>query len=453
VTTVIDLPSEVPVVAPGVTMRSLSEEVGERNLQPKTPLWWWIAFGISSILMIVLVVALIWTFDKGVGAWGINIPVAWGLAIIDYVWWIAASCGALFLSAFFYLTRSPWRTATHRIADCVAVSTAAPAGIMPIMHLGRQGVFYWLFPYPNVMGIWPQTRSPLWWDFMSIVCFVFASVMYVYVGLLPDLATMRDLARNRRQQIFYGVLALGWRGAARDWDYYRHIYLIMAAVMAAMVVVVHGIVGLDFAGGLTPGWHSTQFPPYFFFSALLFGFATVVLLTIAIRLGYGLNDIIGSYHLNAMAKIMLVGSLLLAYAYLWEGFGAIYGSDVAEKTVFLDRISGLYAPGYWAKIALLVIIPQLLWFPGFRRSQIALVVISLGIAVGSWLDPYIVVVQSLHRNYMPSMWGDYYPTLWDWALFAGSCGLASFIFLLMLRLLPIVSLAQMRRVVGTPGEP
>jgi Ni/Fe-hydrogenase subunit HybB-like protein len=453
--TIIDLPSEapVPVVAPGVTMRSLSEEVGEPNLRPKTPLWWWISFGFSLSLLLVLVVAVIWTLDKSVGAWGINIPVAWGLAIVDYVWWIAAASGATFLSSMFYLTRSPWRTATHRIADAVAIACAASAGIMPIMHLGRQGLFYWLFPYSNVMGVWPQVRSPLWWDFISLLCYIIAAVFYFYVGLLPDLATMRDLARDRRQQLFYGVLALGWRGSSQDWAYFRFVYLIMAAVMAPMVVVVHGVVGLDFAGGLTPGWHSTQFPPYFFFGALLFGFALVIMLTILIRAAYGLDDILTEYHLNAMAKVVLVASVLLAYAYLWEGFGAIYGSDVAERTVFLNRISGLYASCYWAKIALNVIIPQLLWLPRVRRSQILLFAISLGIAVGSWLDPYVVVVQSLHRNYMPSEWGNYYPTFWDWALFAGSIGLALTLFLLMLRLLPIVSIAQLRRIVKSAGAP
>jgi Ni/Fe-hydrogenase subunit HybB-like protein len=453
--TVVDLPGDapVPVMAPGLTMRSLSEEVGEPNLGPKTPLWWWIAFGVSLLLLVVLVVAIIWTLDKAVGAWGINIPVAWGFAIVDYVWWIAAASGASFLSAMFYLTRSPWRTATHRIADCAAIATAAAAGIMPIMHLGRQGLFYWLFPYSTVMGVWPQVRSPLWWDFISLLCYIFAAAFYLYVGLLPDLATMRDLARDRPRQIFYGVLALGWRGSSREWGSFRLVYFIMAAVMAPMVVAVHGVVGLDFAGGLNPGWHSTQFPPYFFFGAIAFGFALVIMLAILIRWAYGLEDILTEYHLNAMAKIVLVGSLLLAYAYLWEGFGAIYGSNIADRTMFLDRISGLYAPSYWAKIALNVIIPQLLWFPLFRRRQIPLFAISLGIAVGSWLDPYVVIVQSLHRNYMPSEWGNYYPKLWDWALFAGSIGFASTLFLLMLRLLPIVSVAQLRPMIKNASTP
>src|SRR6185437_13626230 len=237
----------------------------------------------------------------------------------------------------------------------------APAGLLPILHIGRQGFFYWLFPYPNVMGIWPQFRSPLLWDFVCIICYILTSILFYYIGLLPDLATVRDRARTRAQQIFYGVLALGWRGSARHWAGYKTIYFIIAAVMAPMVISVHSVVGLDFAGGLTPGWHSTQFPPYFFFGAVISGTALVIMLTILVRRGYRLQDVITPYHLNALGKVMLVGSLMLAYAYLWEGFGPIYGSDVAERTEFLDSLFGFYAAAYWTKVALNIVIPQLLW--------------------------------------------------------------------------------------------
>jgi hypothetical protein len=267
----IDLPSDAPIVEPGVTLRSVSWEVADCVLRPRAPRWWWIGFGISLALLLTLFVAVAWLFINGIGVWGVEVPVAWGLAIAEYVWWIALASGGTIVSALFYLTRSPWRSATNRIAETMLLGAAACAGIMPIMHLGRPSFFYWLFPYPNVMGVWPQVRSPLWWDFICLLCYILMSIMFYYVGLLPDVATVRDLAQHRRQQIFYGILALGWRGAARHWHSYQTIYYIMCAIMAPMVISVHSVVGLDFAGGLTPGWHSTQFSPYFFFGAVISG--------------------------------------------------------------------------------------------------------------------------------------------------------------------------------------
>ena len=315
---------------------------------------------------------------------------------------------------------------------------------MPILHLGRPGLFYWLFPYPNVMGIWPQFRSPLLWDFVCLLCYILMSVMFYYTGLLPDLATMRDRATTRGRQILYGVLALGWRGAASQWRPYKTVYLIMAAIMAPMVVSVHSVVGLDFAGGLTPGWHSTQFPPYFFFGAVISGIALVILLTIPIRRAYRLQAIITDYHLNALGKIMLTGSLMLGFAYFWEAFGPFYGSEVAERTMFVERVFGLYAPLFWATIVLNIALPQLLWWPAVRVNEAMLAIISIAIVVGMWCERFVIVVTSLHRNHIPSEWGNYTPTLWDWATFAGSIGLFLTLFFIMLRLVPIVPLADMR---------
>jgi Ni/Fe-hydrogenase subunit HybB-like protein len=445
--TVADLPSAAPVVAPGVTLRSLSEEVSERVLRPHAPSWWWIGFGISLALFLTVVVAVAWLFINGIGIWGVEIPVAWGFAIVEYVWWIALASGGTIVSALFYLTRSPWRSATNRIAETMMLSAAACAGLMPILHIGRPGLFYWLFPYSNVMGVWPQFRSPLLWDFVCLLCYIIMSIMYYYVGLLPDLATVRDLAQTRRKQVLYGILALGWRGSARHWRNHRTVYYIMAAIMAPMVISVHSVVGLDFAGGITPGWHSTQFPPYFFFGAVISGLALVIMLTISVRHGYHFEDIITEYHLNALAKVMLVGSVMLAYSYLWEAWGAYYGGDIAERTMFNARIFGFYAAAYWAKLALNIIIPQLLWLPAVRRNEILLFVISGGVIVGMWLERFVIVVTSLHRNYMPSEWGNFYPTFWDWATLAGTIGLFLTLFFLILRLLPIVSIAEVREIV------
>jgi Ni/Fe-hydrogenase subunit HybB-like protein len=449
---IVDLPPDGPVVEPSLTLRSISEEVSDRVLQPHAPRWWWVGFGFAIALLITLFVQLTWLFNNGIGVWGVNIPVAWGLAIAEYVWWIALASGGTIVSALFYLTRSPWRSATNRIAESMLLSAAPCAGLMPIMHLGRQGFFYWLFPYSTVMGVWPQVRSPLWWDFICLLCYILMSIMYYYTGLIPDLATVRDVARHRRNQILYGILALGWRGAAHHWRRHKSVYAIMSAIMAPMVISVHSVVGLDFAGGLTPGWHDTQFPPYFFFGAVISGTALIIMLTILVRWGYGLQDILTAYHLNAMAKVMLTGSLLLTYAYIWEGFGPIYGSDVAEKTEFFGRMFGFTAPAFWAEKILNSIIPQLLWFPAVRRSQILLFLISGGVIVGMWLERYMFTISSLHLNYMPSYWGYYFPTLWDWAALAGTIGLFLTLFFLFLRFVPIVSLSEVREIIAT-GEP
>lgn len=442
-----ELPPAAPVIAPDVTMTSLSEQVSGRVLMDRAPLWWQLGFGVGFMLFTLLVIQMAWLFMNGIGVWGVNIPVAWGFALAEYVWWIALASGGTIVSALFYLTRSPWRSATNRIAESMLLSAAPCAGLMPIMHLGRPGLFYWLFPYSTVMGIWPQPRSPLWWDFICLICYILMSLMYYYAGILPDLATVRDLAKSRSKQIFYGILALGWRGSSREWGNQRVVYAIMSAIMAPMVVSVHSVVGLDFAGGLTPGWHDTQFPPYFFFGAVVSGTALIVMLTILVRWGYGLQDVLTEYHMNAMAKVMLVGSLMLTYAYVWEVFGPIYGSDVADKTEFFHRVFGFTAMPFWSEKTLTVIIPQLLWFPAVRRNLVLLFLISTGIIVGMWQERYVFVIGSLEHNYMPSYWGHFYPTFWDWAALAGTIGLFLTLFFLFLRYAPIISLAEMREIV------
>jgi Ni/Fe-hydrogenase subunit HybB-like protein len=442
-----ELPADAPVVGREVTLTSLSFDVSSHVLTSRPPRWWWAGFGISFMLFTLLIIQMAWLFVKGIGVWGVNIPVAWGLALAEYVWWIALASGGTIVSALFFLTRSPWRSATNRIAESMLLSAAPCAGLMPIMHLGRPGLFYWLFPYSTVMGIWPQVRSPLWWDFICLLCYILMSLMYYYAGILPDLATVRDLSKSRAKRIFYGVLALGWRGSTRQWQNKRVVYAIMSAIMAPMVVSVHSVVGLDFAGGLTPGWHSTQFPPYFFFGAVISGTALIIMLTIVVRWGYSLQSVLTEYHLNAMAKVMLVGSLMLAYAYVFEAFGPMYVSEAAEKTEFINRIFDFTAMPFWSEKTLTVIIPQLLWLPIVRRNQLLLFLISMGIIVGMWQERYVFVTSSLEHNYIPSYWGFFFPTFWDWAALAGTIGLFSTLFFLFLRFVPIVSIAEVREIV------
>ncbi|MBV9655273.1 MAG: polysulfide reductase NrfD [Acetobacteraceae bacterium] len=416
-------------------------------LHERVGLWWWIALAASSALLGLGVVSVGWLFWKGVGVWGIDWPVVWGFAIINYVWWIAIASGGTFISALFFLVRVDWRTSINRIAETMMLCAAASAGIYPILHLGRPWFFYWLFPYPNTMTLWPQFRSPLLWDFMALLTYVVASVLFWYFGLLPDLAAMRDRARGRGAQMFYGVLAFGFRGTGGQWRHYKAAYGIMAALMAPLVVSVHSVVGLDFAGGETTGWHSTQFPPFFVFGALLSGFATVILLVIPMRHYFSLQTYITERHFDALGKLMVVSSLCMAYAYIMDVFTTFYGPDPADKTMFVARMFGRYAFVYWSTILFNVLLPQLLWVRRLRLNQPVLILVCLGAIVGMWFERVEIVVTSLHRTTLPSAWGDYWPTFWDWALMAGTIGLFLTMFLLLIRIVPTMSIAEMRELV------
>ena len=435
------------VVAPEETVSSVTSHVSDIVLEKKTPLWWWSGFGFSMALFVLLIVALAWLFVNGVGIWGIDWPVAWGFAIGNYVWWVGMASGGTIISSLFFLTRSEWRSATNRIAESMTVFCAACAGIMPIIHLGRWWYFYWLFPYPNVMGTWPQFRSPLHWDFVAILVYVIASVVFWYVGMIPDLATLRDRATRRWQQLFYGVLAMGWQGSSRHWRQFKVAYLILASFMAPLVCSVHSIVGLDFAGGLTPGWHETQFPPYFIFGAVLSGFAIVLMLVIPMRRAFDLGGVITLRHIDVLARLMLTCSLLIGYAYLLEVFMPFYRGERHDIIVVLSNFTGYYAGWYWAKIVLNFVIPQLLWFRAVRVNRPLLFLISTGIVVGMWIERYVIVVSSLHRNYSESSWFVFRPTFWDWATLAGSVGLFLLGFFLLMRFVPMVSMFEMRELI------
>ncbi|MGC2223071.1 MAG: NrfD/PsrC family molybdoenzyme membrane anchor subunit [Methylocella sp.] len=393
----------------------------------------------------VLVGAILWLFYAGIGIWGVDWPVVWGFAIINYVWWIAIASGGTFISALFYLAKVEWRTSLNRLAETMTVFAAACAAVNPILHLGRPWLFYWLFPYPNTMTLWPQFRSPLLWDFFAILTYVISSILFWYFGLIPDLATMRDRAAVRPKQIIYGALALGFRGSDRQWRHYHATYGVMAAIMAPLVISVHSIVGLDFAGAATVGWHSTEFPPFFVFGALLSGFATVLLLVVPLRRLLSLEDFITGRHLDILCKMLLVSSLCLAYAYMMDAFSVFYGGESAEKTQFVDKIKGSLAWIYWATILFNVALPQLMWFSRLRINQTLIVFVSLGVIVGMWCERYTIVVMSLRRTHMPSAWGNFDPTFWDWATLFGTVGLFVSGILLAVRFLPAISMFEMRK--------
>ncbi len=438
-----DIPLQ-PVVLGRPTSGQMTDTIVGALLQQRVHLWWWIALAPSVALLGWGAVAVGWLFYRGIGIWGIDWPVVWGFAIINYVWWIAIASGGTFISALFFLVRVEWRTSINRLAETMTLFAAVCAGLYPILHLGRPWFFYWLFPYPNTMTLWPQFRSPLLWDFMAILTYVLSSVIFWYLGLIPDLASVRDQAKSRAAQLFYGVLAMGFRGTSSQWRHFRATYGVMAATMAPLVVSVHSVVGLDFAGGESPGWHSTQFPPFFVFGAFLSGFAMVTLLVLPARAAFGLHDYMTGAHVNALGKLIVASSLAMGYAYMMDVFSTFYGPDRADHTMFLARLFGEYAYVYWSTIVFNVSLPQLLWFRPLRLNQPVLALICLGIIVGMWFERYEIVVTSLHRPNLPSAWGDYAGSFWDWSIMGGTVGLFLTGLLLAIRIVPVVSMHEMR---------
>lgn len=433
-----------PVVLPGPTNESMTDHICAIALRERAFLWWLVAMVPLTLLTGVLVGAILWLFYAGIGIWGVDWPVVWGFALINYVWWIAIASGGTFISALFYLVKVEWRTSLNRIAETMTVFAAACAGIYPILHLGRPWLFYWLFPYPNTMALWPQFRSPLLWDFFAILTYVISSVLFWYLGMIPDLATVRDRAVTRGRQIFYGALALGFRGSDRQWRHLHATYGVLAAIMAPLVVSVHSIVGLDFAGAATVGWHSTEFPPFFVFGALLSGFAMVLLLIVPLRRLLSLEAFITGRHLDVLCQLMLVSSLCLAYAYMMDAFTVLYGPDQAERTMFFEKLFGYYAVVYWATILFNISLPQLMWFRRLRLNQTVIMLVSFGVIVGMWCERYTIVVVSLHRTHLPSAWGNFHGTVWDWLTLFGTVALFISGILLVVRLLPVISMYEMR---------
>jgi Ni/Fe-hydrogenase subunit HybB-like protein len=437
-----------PVVLPGANAAAMTDRICELALRPRAGTWWWLVFVPATALVALLLVAILWLFYRGVGIWGIDWPVAWGFAIINYVWWIAIASGGTFISALFFLMRVEWRTSLNRLAESMTLCAALCAGIYPILHLGRPWLFYWLFPYPNTMTLWPQFRSPLLWDFFAILAYVTSSILFWYLGLLPDLASLRDRAGTPRARIAYGVAALGFRGSGGQWRRYRAVYGVMAAIMAPLVCSVHSIVGLDFAGAQTVGWHSTEFPPFFVFGAMLSGIATVQLLVIPLRHFMRLQQYITVRHLDVLGRLLLTSSLCVAYAYLMDVFNTYYGDDPADRVMFAQRVAGHYADIYWGTILFNLVLPQVMWWRWARLSAPITLLVALGVIIGMWLERYEIVVTSLSRTHLPSSWGSYAGTFWDWATLFGTVGLFLFVLLVILRCLPVIAMSEMRELLG-----
>ena len=437
-------PAAPPVIEPGHTFATITDKISAIVLRRRTSRGWLVGFGVSFFFLLVLMNAVGYLLLAGIGIWGVNVPVAWGFAIVNFVWWIGIGHAGTLISAILLLLRQEWRQSINRFAEAMTIFAVACAGLFPLLHLGRPYYFYWLVPYPNTMSLWPQFRSPLVWDVFAVLTYFTISLLFWFIGLVPDFATLRDRSQTRPGRFMYGMLAMGWRGSARHWHRYETAYLLLAGLATPLVVSVHTVVSFDFAVAQLPGWHTTIFPPYFVAGAIYSGFAMVLTLAIPLRAVYQLEDFITTRHLQNMAKILLATGLIVAYGYMMETFMAWYSGSTYERYMVMNRFKGPYATIYWLLITCNVVLPQVLWIRRVRHSVSALWVVSLVVGVGMWLERFIIIVVSLHRDFLPSSWAMYKPTFWDFSMFIGTIGLFMSLIFLFVRFLPMISISEIR---------
>lgn len=404
---------------------------------------WLILLGFFFALVLTMMLSALVLLWFGVGVWGINIPVAWGFAIINFVWWIGIGHAGTLISAILLLLKQEWRTSINRLSETMTLFAVAMAGLFPLLHLGRIWKFYYLFPYPNSLGMWPQWRSPLVWDVFAVMTYGLVSLIFWYVGMVPDLATLRDTAKRKWIRKLSGILSLGWRGSARHWQNHQMLYLLLAGIATPLVVSVHSIVSLDFAISIVPGWHTTIFPPYFVAGAIYSGFAMVFTIGIIFRHIFQLQDIITDRHLDNMAKVTLVSGLVVTYGYIMEYFFGWYSANQFERYMLWNRTFGSYALLHWIQIGCNCVVLQFLWFKRIRRSPWVLFWISIFINIGMWLERYMIVISSLSRDFVPPMWHEYQATIWDWSLFIGTLGTFFLLMMLAIRFIPVIPVFEM----------
>jgi molybdopterin-containing oxidoreductase family membrane subunit len=437
----------VPAMVEGDhTFGSVSDKIGDLALKRKTPFHWFIGLAIAFMVAQLLLFTTIWLIIKGIGIWGTNQPVGWAFPIINFVWWIGIGHAGTLISAILLLLNQKWRTSINRFAEAMTLFAVANAAVFPLVHTGRPWLAaYWLFPYPNVMGIWPQFRSPLIWDVFAVSTYATVSLLFWYVGLIPDLATLRDRAKSKFFKFIYSILCWGWRGSARHWHRYELAYLILAGISTPLVLSVHSLVSLDFAVSQIPGWHATFFPPYFVAGAIYAGFAMVLILCIPLRHLYSMKDFITHTHLVFMGKVMMATGFIVVYSYAMEAFFGWYGASQYEWFMIKNRIwTGPYWFMYWLLILCNGVSIQFLWFRRFRESELALFLISIVVSVGMWLERFVIIVTSLHRDFMPSSWGMYSPTVFDITMFVGTLGFFFTLIYLFVRFLPVISIFEVR---------
>ena len=435
----------IPLVQNNRSFGWISDRVSAIT-EGKVPKWWWAAFIPSSCLLGLLGAMLFYQITTGVGVWGNHHPTMWGWDIINFVWWIGIGHAGTLISAILFLMRQRWRTAVNRAAEAMTIFAVMCAGIYPGVHVGRVWFDWWLFPIPTYQGLWPQFRSPLMWDVFAVSTYFTVSVLFWYVGLIPDLATMRDRAKTKVKQFIYGFFALGWTGSNRHWSNYEKAYLILAGLSTPLVLSVHSIVSLDFAVSQLPGWHTTIFPPYFVAGAVFSGFGMVLTLLIPLRSMCHLEDIITKRHIDVMCKVTLATGCIVSYAYVMEFIIAWYSGSAMEKFHFMNRALG---PMWWGWVMMMgcnMIVPQLFWFKKVRNNLVLVFIMSIFINIGMWFERFVIVVVGLYREFLPSNWGYYMPTWVDICTYLGTFGLFFTCFLLFMRFLPMIAISEVKGV-------
>ncbi|RAP33920.1 hydrogenase [Candidatus Marinamargulisbacteria bacterium SCGC AG-439-L15] len=435
----------VPLVADNPSFADVTNVVC-KPVEDKAPKWWLIGLMLSFSLLLMMVGMIGYLVWDGVGVWGLNQPVGWGFAIVNFVFWVGIGHAGTLISAILFLFRQKWRTSINRFAEAMTIFAVICALVFPGIHVGRVWAAYWLFPFPNSMALWPNFRSPLLWDVFAVSTYFTVSLLFWYVGLIPDLATLRDRAKTKTRKLVYGIFAIGWRGANRHWQNYERAYLILAAIATPLVLSVHTIVSFDFAVSQLPGWHTTIFPPYFVAGAIFSGFAMVLTLLIIAREIFGMKHIVTIRHLENMNKFILGTGTMVGYAYAMEFFIAWYSGNPYETFAFVNRAFGPYAWAYWIMVSCNVISPQLFWFKKLRTSIPVMFVISIFVNIGMWFERFVITVTSLHRDFLPSSWGYYSPTYVDVCTFIGSFGLFFTLFLLFLKFLPMIAISEVKAV-------
>jgi Ni/Fe-hydrogenase subunit HybB-like protein len=434
-----------PVMGPGQTLTTVTDRIGGIVLTKHTPIFWFAVMALCVAIIGILNTAIAYLLGRGVGIWGINIPVGWGFAIVNFVWWIGIGHAGTLISAILLLFKQSWRTSINRFAEAMTIFAVMQAGLFPLIHTGRPWLAaYWLFPYPNTMGVWPQFRSPLIWDVFAVSTYFTVSFLFWGIGLIPDFATLRDSAKTLMVRRIYGLLAMGWRGSARHWNRYETAYMLLAGLATPLVLSVHSVVSLDFAVSVVPGWHTTFFPPYFVAGAIFSGFAMVLMLAIPFRYLYNMQDFITLRHLQNCAKVMLATGMIVAYSYIFEMFIGWYSNEKYEMAMVHNRLHGPYSGYYFMLVLCNIILPQSLWLNKVRSTPMALFIVACIVQTGMWLERFVIVVMSLQRDYLPTSWGMYWFTKWDIMTLLGTMGFFTFLFFLFIRFMPAISIFEIR---------
>ena len=441
---VMEKPEPHEIIAPGYTFSTITDQIASVVQTKRTPPFWFLGFGLGLALLGIFAISTALLFVLGPGIWGLRTPVMWGFAITNFVWWIGIGHAGTLISAILLLLNQKWRNSINRFAEAMTLFAVACAGMFPILHLGRPWLAFWLFPYPDTMGIQPNFRSPLVWDVFAVSTYATISALFWFVGLIPDLATLRDRAGNKVARVIYGLLSLGWRNSARHWSLYETASLLLAGLATPLVLSVHTVVSFDFTIAIVPGWHSTFFPPYFVAGAIYSGFAMVLVLAIPLRSVYGLEGLITDKHLDNCGKVMLATGLIVAYAYVLEAFTGWYSGNVFEAAAIHHRMAGPYASSYWSLVTCNIIAPQLLWFKKIRNTPALLFLSAMVVLCGMWLERFVIIVSSLAQDFVTSSWGIFHATRWDWGVFLGTIGLFLTLFFLFIRGLPMISIFEVR---------